>query len=177
MPTVSRGHLAVALVLAMALAMSWHAVSAHAEGRSIPKLERVGADALERELLGRPSHLRFVHVWASWCLPCRGELPVLARAFARNRRGLEVVVLALDEPEADREIRRWLQAAGALRAKLRVASPRDAFPVLARLDPAWDGSVPGNYLLDARGSLVFAQRGLTVVPELVAEIDRALARE
>lgn len=39
---------------------------------------------------------RIVHFWATWCEPCRKELPSLL-AFAREVRGVEVVAIAVDD--------------------------------------------------------------------------------
>lgn len=39
---------------------------------------------------------RIVHFWATWCEPCRKELPSLL-AFAREVRGIELVAIAVDD--------------------------------------------------------------------------------
>jgi len=141
-------------------------------------LVRVDQARLEQELLGPTDRPRLLHVWTSWCGPCRAELPLLSKALRlRKRRGIEVTMLALDEPSAEPELRRLVARAGALVGKLRVVLPAQALPVMLRIDPAWDGSVPASYLLDAHGALVFAQRGLSIVPELMQEIDHLLGTE
>jgi len=45
---------------------------------------------------------RIVHFWATWCEPCREELPSLL-AFAREQRrgGVEVVAIAVDDKWQD----------------------------------------------------------------------------
>lgn len=42
-----------------------------------------------------------INYWASWCEPCREEMPLLS-ALAREQRGLQVVGIALDSSEAAR---------------------------------------------------------------------------
>ena len=43
-----------------------------------------------------------VNLWASWCLPCREEVPVLQRFYERNRRdGTTVLGINVQDNEGD----------------------------------------------------------------------------
>jgi len=56
--------------------------------------DRAGGAHEAREFLSRAT---LVHFWASWCLPCREELPALARLRADLRKdGVQVVAISLD---------------------------------------------------------------------------------
>jgi thiol-disulfide isomerase/thioredoxin len=56
--------------------------------------DRGGGAHEAREFFSRAT---LVHFWASWCLPCREELPALARLQADLRRdGVQVVTISLD---------------------------------------------------------------------------------
>ena len=82
--------------------------------------------ALER-LRGRPVLL---NVWATWCHPCREEIPALEqlhRAYAP--RGLEVVGVSIDQGGQQQAIREFLAEFGA------------SYPIW--LDP--DGDIQSTY--------------------------------
>jgi len=67
----------------------------------LPQITLPGLDGRTRSLTewkGRPLVINF---WATWCEPCRREVPLL-RSLRRERagEGLEVVGIAIDSPDA-----------------------------------------------------------------------------
>lgn len=66
-----------------------------------------------------PGHATLVNYWASWCTPCREELPLLAALSQRPRQTVQVVAIALDTlPEA-----RSFLAAHPLALDVRIETP------------------------------------------------------
>jgi cytochrome c biogenesis protein CcmG/thiol:disulfide interchange protein DsbE len=47
---------------------------------------------------GRPVLLNF---WATWCIPCRTEMPLINRAYEAHRKDLRVLAVDLQEPSSD----------------------------------------------------------------------------
>ncbi len=101
-----------------------------------------GRDIATRSLRGQVVIATF---WATWCLPCRTELPLLSAYAARHARdGLQVLGFGLDGPDRLREVR-------AVAATL-------AFPV-GLLGSPWVGGygriwkLPVSFVIDREGRL------------------------
>ncbi|HET9836474.1 MAG TPA: TlpA disulfide reductase family protein [Rhodanobacteraceae bacterium] len=76
---------------------------------SILKVGDRADDLVLPDLGGKPQSLAQWHgrrvllnFWATWCAPCRKEMPELAAAQTRYQ-GVQVVGVALDQPQAVRE--------------------------------------------------------------------------
>jgi thiol-disulfide isomerase/thioredoxin len=115
-----------------------------------------------------------VNAWASWCTPCREELPV-QKSLALNleARGLVFVLLSLDEPDSQPNALVLLQAMG-LEQPSYVAEP----PVSAlkeALNPAWRGMIPATFLYDGAGRLRYFWGGPVYEHELLPKLEEFLA--
>ena len=109
------------------------------------------------ELRGRVVLLNF---WATWCVPCRAEMPEIQSAYETNRaRGFEV--LAINLQERPDEIRPFLSELGL------------TFPVLLDRDGAvarqyLARALPASYLVDREGIIRYGRIG-TLSHEVLAE--------
>jgi peroxiredoxin len=98
-----------------------------------------------REYHGRPVVLNF---WATWCVPCRQELPVLQAVYAAYRdKGLVILAISQDVAEYKETVRSYVADRGV------------TFPLL--LDP--EGSVAAHYNIFLLPSTIFINPAGTVV--------------
>jgi thiol-disulfide isomerase/thioredoxin len=115
---------------------------------------------------------RLIHVWASWCVPCVAEWPALAERFRRwSEHPLDIVSIALEDVDDGGPPGAVLQSAGAVPGRHLWTTFDGAVPAIRRLDPEWDGALPTTFIVDAHGTLVLAQRGVTRMSALDAKIE------
>lgn len=84
----------------------------HAAPAPAPDLAFIAPDGAETTLAASNGKLRLVNFWATWCAPCRAEMPALQAVQAGLRdAGLEVILVATgrNDPAA---IARFFDEAG-----------------------------------------------------------------
>ncbi len=81
-----------------------------------------------------------VNLWASWCPPCRAEMPALQAAYeADNARGLEILAVNMTYQDREQDARNFVEDFG-----LTFTIPLDR-----------DGTIARQYLLRALPSTFF----------------------
>jgi thiol-disulfide isomerase/thioredoxin len=115
-----------------------------------------------------------VSFWATWCKPCRAEMPDLVKLDQKLRaRGFEMVTISADEPDAQGAALNVLkQNSVAGVTYLKKAADDDKFN--DAIDPKWGGALPGVFLYDRSGKKVRSFIGETPVKDLEAAIEKIL---
>ena len=108
--------------------------------------DSVSTDALAGKVV-------LLNVWATWCAPCRAEIPYLQSLYEQHRAGgLEIVGVSVDARGQDEAIREFAQ-------EFRVTYPiwRDPDERVQSLYMAL--GVPSSYLIDRTGTLRWRRLG------------------
>ena len=118
--------------------------------------------------------LRLVNIWATWCVPCRTEMPALDRLQAeRGGRGFEVVAINIDTRDAAKP-KRFYEETGIRNLALYTDPKAQAFQDLRAAGRGF--GLPTTMLIDARGCEIghIAGPAEWASPDALALIDAAL---
>jgi peroxiredoxin len=122
-------------------------------GRPAPAYAGVslGGDSVSLAALrGKPVLL---NIWATWCHPCREEIPELQRLHERYReRGLELVGVSVDAAGDDAAIRDFMRRYGMTYPVWRDPAENVSTTFLAL-------GVPATFLIDRHGVLRWKKTG------------------
>jgi cytochrome c biogenesis protein CcmG, thiol:disulfide interchange protein DsbE len=122
-------------------------------GQPAPQLIVPQLDGHEFNLAKLRGKVVLINVWATWCSPCRSEMPTLNAFYRRyHSRGLDLLGLSIDEaPDVTRvhEVMRQFSYPGALASAARV----DGFgePIAVPVTYVIDGSGVIRAVLEAEG--------------------------
>jgi peroxiredoxin len=101
-----------------------------------------------------------LNFWATWCAPCRKEIPRLNAFYRRyHQHGLEVIGISIDRPEDLEKVRRQMASI--------------AYPIAVLKDISVNGvgkveGVPTTYVIDTNG--VVRDKFIEVRNELLNDV-------
>lgn len=140
--------------------------AAHAQPSPAPTFTLMGLDGRTHTLADYRGRAVVLNFWATWCLPCRAEIPDLESESRRHRA--DVVVLGVDWKESAQAARSFVTEIGA------------TYPVLLDSDGVAyaayrvDG-LPQTFFIDSQGRVLGARQGIVSRARLDAEIAALLA--
>ena len=141
-----------AILLLAALALPAQALELKPwTGGATPPLELVDLDGKPHRLADYRGRAVLVNFWATWCVPCREEMPSFERLRA-SLEGQKVAVLAVNLAEPESRIRKFLETVPV------------RFPVLLDRDGttarAWQARMlPATYIIGPDGKVRYRHIG------------------
>ncbi len=108
-----------------------------------------------------------INFWASWCKPCKEELPEFNRISNEFKdKGLKIVLITIDKPSQVQKARNFLKTKGIGLELLKDCS-MDTYKSFGG-----SGTVPYTFLIDKDKSIVFRKKGQINYEELLSEVKK-----
>jgi len=138
------------------------------------KLPTLNEASFPKMLATHKGRIVLVDFWATWCVPCRAEMPQLVKLSEKLKaRGFDLVTVSADEPEKEAAALQVLkQDAVAAPFYLKKAGDDDKFYNL--VDAKWSGEMPAMFIYDRTGKRVRSFLGETPVKDIEAAIQKLL---
>jgi cytochrome c biogenesis protein CcmG, thiol:disulfide interchange protein DsbE len=127
-------------------ALAGNALAAPKVGQSAPDFTVTTFGGRTVKLADLKGDVIILNFWATWCAPCRQELPLLEAYFRiYSKYGFQVLAVATEDSVPE--------------SKLRPISQKLTIPFIKHLKgPYRDvGAVPTNYVIDRSGKIVYAK--------------------
>jgi thiol-disulfide isomerase/thioredoxin len=117
----------------------------HKSPKALPEIQLQGADGRARGLTDFRGKVVLLNIWATWCAPCRREMPTLDRLQATlGGEGFEVVALSIDRAGID-VVRKFYTEVGIKHLVLYIDSSGKAASKLSA------SGLPTTLLIDREG--------------------------
>ena len=122
------------------------------------------------DLAAEKGKVVLLNIWATWCGPCRYEIPELVKLQnTYGKEGFEVVGVSVDGPESANEIAPFVQASG-----INYPIVHDPDGVIADLFET--NVLPTSALIDREGKVVWTHMGIVEADDeqLLSALQKAL---
>ncbi len=140
-------------VLALALLAAVAAAGADAGKKAAtPTPKTITAVDLKGLLSQARGTATLVHVWATWCPPCREEFPSIVRfheAYASH--GIKLILVSADASGKRDPVVKFLAQQGVTFPSYIINNPDDAF--IDTLCTNWTGTLPSSFFFGPEGGL------------------------
>jgi thiol-disulfide isomerase/thioredoxin len=137
------------------------------------KLTPLNETSYPKTIAAHKGKILLVDFWATWCVPCRKEMPELIKLSERLRGKLDFITVSADEPDKEPAAYKVLmENSVAAPFYMKKASDDDKF--YNSVDTNWSGEIPAMFIYDRAGKRVKSFLGETPVKDIEAAIQKLL---
>jgi thiol-disulfide isomerase/thioredoxin len=128
-----------------------------------------------RVVAAKKGRVVLVNFWATWCDPCREEMPALVSAAKGfSSKDLAVALVSTDSLKKTADVQKFL-AAGKIPFVCWQAKSSDSQRFIDAVDKSWNGAVPYTLVYDRKGELVARLAGPQTEKSFGEAVRKALA--
>lgn len=81
--------------------------AALSEGNPAPALDGKLIDGTPFHLNAEKGNVVIINLWASWCSPCRQEMPAIESYYQQHQKeGLKIIAISMDDAADDADVRK-----------------------------------------------------------------------
>jgi thiol-disulfide isomerase/thioredoxin len=137
-------------------------------------LTPVNETAFPQMISAHKGRVVLVNFWATYCVPCRKEMPALVALAGRYKaKGFDLVTISADDPEQENQAKAFLdQNKVPAPVYVRRANSDDKF--INSIDTKWTGALPASFLYDKSGKKAQAYFGEVDLKALEVAIQKLL---
>jgi thiol-disulfide isomerase/thioredoxin len=123
------------------------------------KVPEVGFSEFEKRLTSNSDTVFVINFWATWCAPCRKELPEfekIHKSFSENK--VKVLLVSLDFPsQAQKSLDNFLSV-NRITASVLLLNEPDANSWIDKVHPSWSGALPATLIYKKNQKLFFEKQ-------------------
>jgi cytochrome c biogenesis protein CcmG, thiol:disulfide interchange protein DsbE len=125
-------------------------------GQPAPNIEGTLVDGKPFSLKDYKGKVILVNFWASWCEPCREEMPAIETFLKKNKaKGFEVLAITMDKPADMEQAKQIMRSYSFLFAEKKQMDYSDYGRI-------W--RIPSSFIIDKQG--VLRKNGMTGNPKV-----------
>ena len=96
-----------------------------------------------------------INFWATWCGPCRRELPNMEKIHQDySGKKVRVLLVSLDFPNQQKGLQQFLSS-NHITAPVILLNEPDANAWIDKVDPSWSGALPATLIYKGKDRLFF----------------------
>jgi thiol-disulfide isomerase/thioredoxin len=125
----------------------------HAQEKNVPVLN---FSAFEKYLNQDSDTVFVINFWATWCGPCRRELPEFEKIHETySNQKVRVLLVSLDFPSMlEKGLKAYLKS-NLITARVVLLDEPDANAWIDKVDKTWTGSLPATLVYKGKNKLFF----------------------
>ena len=128
-----------------------------------------------RVVAAKKGRIVLVNFWATWCDPCREEMPALVSAAKEfSSKDLAVALVSTDSLKKTPDVEKFLSSRKVPFVCWQVKST-DPQRFIDAVDKSWNGAVPYTLVYDRKGELVMRLAGPQTEKSFGEAVRKALA--